>query len=367
MSTRDLQQALERFAEPEKALSSLLAAWHETRDPSIAALVELAGARVTRPALEVKPADKALKAWLACEKKRDAADLDRLIAAVQVGKVKEIIQRLEVLAAGPKDPRLTSLAAKLLETQPFRSGAARPIYTAIITLLEAQDDPRALGRLERVKQQFMPGRGLEGGTDFRDFFTAKIDRALKKASAIRAATPLPSKDQALVKELAAKFDRASAGAKEEQAGEGALLAAIWAKPADDVPRQVYADFLSERGRPHGEFIALQLADAQGRLDAAGRKRMNALLKQHAREFLGPLKPAITLTNLRFERGFVAHCELADKLSPEIQALEAHPAWSTVKSFFAFTGDKAYPKMIAHLRALGAQRKGSRSTFLAQFK
>lgn len=367
MSTRDLQQAIERFAEPEKALAALLSAWSETRDPSIAALVELAGARVSRPPLVTKPANKALKAWLACEKKRDAADLDRLIAAVQVGKVKEIIQRLELLAGGPKDPRLTSLAAKMLETQPFRSGAARPIYTAIIALLEAQDDPRALDRLKRVKQKFMPGRGLEGGTDFRDFFTAKIDRALKKASTVSAPTRLGAQDQQLVKELAARFESASAGAREDQAGEGALLAAIWAKPGDDVPREVYADFLSERGRPHGEFIALQLAQARGELDAAGQARMRALLKQHARDFLGPLKPAVTLTNLRFERGFVAHCELADKLSPEIQALEAHPAWSTVKSFFAFTGDKAYPKMVKHLRSLGAERKGSRATFLAQFK
>lgn len=212
----------------------------------------------------------------------------------------------------------------------------------------------------------MPGKGLEGGTDFRDFFTAKIDRAIVKAKTIAAPQALAPGEAAVVKALSDKLERASAGAKDARAGEDALLAAVWADPQDDSPRQVYADFLSERGNPRGEFITLQLADATGTLDAAGKKRMKELLKKHARDFLGPLQPAITLTNLRFERGFVAHCELADKMSPQIQALETHPAWSTVKSFFAFTGEKAYPKMIAHLRKLGAKGKSNRKTFLAQF-
>jgi hypothetical protein len=162
-----LDSALRQFDQPEAALTALLAAWNESRSPDVAVLVERAGARVPRPALETKPPDKALGAWLTCARKRDPADLDRLIAALQAGKVKEIIERLKVLAAAPKDPRLTSLAATLLETQPFRSGAARPIYTSIIALLEAQDDPRTLQRLETVKARFMPGKGLEGGSRAR--------------------------------------------------------------------------------------------------------------------------------------------------------------------------------------------------------
>ncbi len=361
-----LESALKQFDQPEAVLKALLAAWNESRSPDVASLVERAGARVKRPPVESKPPDKALAAWLGCAKKKDPADVDRLVAALQVGKVKEIIQRLEVLASAPKDPRFTSLAATLLETQPFRSGAARPIYTSIIALLEAQDDPRTLGRLEIIKARFMPGKGLEGGTDFRDFFTAKIDRAIEKAKQVKPAVALDAASTKHVKALAAKFESGLAAAKHDATGEDALLAAVWAKPADDGPRQVYADFLAERAKPHGEFITLQLAHARGALDAAGRKRMNALLKAHAREFLGPLLPAITLTNLRFERGFVAHCELADKVSPQIQALEAHPAWSTVKSFFAFTGDKVYPKMIKHLRSLGAAKKKTRAALLAQF-
>ena len=41
--------------------------------------------------------------------------------------------------------------------------------------------------------------------------------------------------------------------------ESRLLAAVLADPGSDAPRQVYADWLQERGDPRGELIELQLA------------------------------------------------------------------------------------------------------------
>jgi hypothetical protein len=70
-------------------------------------------------------------------------------------------------------------------------------------------------------------------------------------------------------------------------------------------------------------------------------------------------------NLRFERGFVTHCELADKVSPEIKALETHPAWSTVRSFFAWTGRKVYPAMVKHVQKHGAKGFWERGPYVAQ--
>jgi uncharacterized protein (TIGR02996 family) len=37
----------------------------------------------------------------------------------------------------------------------------------------------------------------------------------------------------------------------------AFLQAIWENPEDDTPRLVYADWLQEKGDPHGEFIHVQ--------------------------------------------------------------------------------------------------------------
>ena len=45
------------------------------------------------------------------------------------------------------------------------------------------------------------------------------------------------------------------------------------------PRAVFADWLSERGDPRGEFITIQLARHEGRATDAMRKREAALLKK----------------------------------------------------------------------------------------
>jgi uncharacterized protein (TIGR02996 family) len=44
--------------------------------------------------------------------------------------------------------------------------------------------------------------------------------------------------------------------------DNAMLAAIVAAPDDDAPRLVYADWLTERGDPRGEFIQVQIARAR---------------------------------------------------------------------------------------------------------
>jgi len=60
--------------------------------------------------------------------------------------------------------------------------------------------------------------------------------------------------------------------REVNADEAGLLASIYASPADDGPRLVYADWLLERGKPLGKFIQAQLqrddATAQAHLASA---------------------------------------------------------------------------------------------------
>ncbi|MBL8920080.1 MAG: TIGR02996 domain-containing protein [Myxococcaceae bacterium] len=85
-----------------------------------------------------------------------------------------------------------------------------------------------------------------------------------------------------------------------------LLAAVLASPADDAPRAVYADWLLERGDPHGEFISLQLALAR-RANAAKQARADALLAQHRLAWTEALRQ-VSLKQ-RFERGFVFELEL----------------------------------------------------------
>jgi uncharacterized protein (TIGR02996 family) len=367
MAKDDVQLALARAAkatrDPEALVGALVDAWRGGRAAELATLVEEAGRRVTRPALAVKPAAAATKAWKACLKSGDAADVDRLCTAATSATVAQMIEGFESLAKQPADPRIARMALRVFENQPVRSKAARGIYPAATALIVAMQDPRSAAIVADVKKHKMPGLGLEGGVDFRDYFTKQVARLEKAVAAIPPAIPLADKSTTLVNTIADALAATGTAERNADTNEHALLAAIWAAPDDDGPRQVYADFLQERGEPHGEFITLQLADHRGALDKAGRTRMRALQKAHARTFFGPLAPAVTLTNLRFERGFVAHCELADKVSPEIKALENHPAWSTVKSFFAWTGRKIYPAMIAHLKKLGAKGFYERPAYL----
>jgi uncharacterized protein (TIGR02996 family) len=80
------------------------------------------------------------------------------------------------------------------------------------------------------------------------------------------------------------------------ADPAAFLSAIVARPADDLPRLLYADWLDERGDPRGEFIRLQIAD-----DPPSRARADTLLRRFGRLWAGPLADWSYCVN--FSRGF----------------------------------------------------------------
>jgi uncharacterized protein (TIGR02996 family) len=68
--------------------------------------------------------------------------------------------------------------------------------------------------------------------------------------------------------------------------------AIAEDPDDLASHMAYADHLVELGDPRGELIQVQLALEDEKLSAAKRKKLQAreeaLLKQHARTWLGPM-------------------------------------------------------------------------------
>jgi uncharacterized protein (TIGR02996 family) len=91
----------------------------------------------------------------------------------------------------------------------------------------------------------------------------------------------------------------------EVSDEQALLEAIRAAPDDDAPRLVYADLLTSRGDPRGEFIALQCRLAASPDDEARRKLRiaeNALLKAHGQQWAASLV-AVTPPRTAFGVGF----------------------------------------------------------------
>src|SRR5262249_22023608 len=72
----------------------------------------------------------------------------------------------------------------------------------------------------------------------------------------------------------------------------AFLQAIKETPDDDGPRLIFADWLEEHDDPRGEFIRVQCALTRMSWDDPRRgdlqRRMQELLQQHEKEWLGPL-------------------------------------------------------------------------------
>ncbi len=97
------------------------------------------------------------------------------------------------------------------------------------------------------------------------------------------------------------------------ATRGDLLAAVLANPEADAPRLVYADWLSERGDPRGDFISIQCELARGSQRAAElEKEAAALLEAGSPQWLKGFTP--DLAQVRFHRGFVETATVRDSQS-----------------------------------------------------
>jgi len=88
----------------------------------------------------------------------------------------------------------------------------------------------------------------------------------------------------------------------------ALLEAVFAAPADDAPRLVYADWLDEHGEPaQAAFIRAQIDLARHGPETAEHDRLTESLYAHWDRFLAELRPAVPsdlmLLPTDFRRGF----------------------------------------------------------------
>ena len=86
----------------------------------------------------------------------------------------------------------------------------------------------------------------------------------------------------------------------------AFTKTLIARPDDRAAWSAYADYLSERGDPRGEFMAVQIALEDESLPKAERAALKAteaaLLKQHEHDWLGPLA-AFTLDHVKDEKSY----------------------------------------------------------------
>lgn len=251
----------------EAALEHLVAAWSHCRAEPLIALVDTLASRIEprQKALTGKTSDDRYEAFRSTAARERQADLARLVAIL---------------------PRLTY----------------EDISAALDTLLYDWDyTPRMRALLEPVR---LPG------------YSDRLEE-LRTVHATPRETPLSDAARASIAELQRLLTNTDdAGAQ--------LLAQVYADPAADAPRLVYADWATSRGDPRGELITLQYARRDRAPEAAAVRRERELLDQYMQRWLAPIWNAIRPYSVRFERGFLSSVTVEP-----FAVIAPRPEWSTV--------------------------------------
>ena len=315
----DLREA-KATSDDRTRLAALTSAWRRTPDVRIANLVDRVSARLEARSPRISGATRAQvhKNWRAVAKKKDPADLPRLLSSITDtrGRSTDALERLEALQSWPADPRTSRLVAEQLEVPPFHSSSTFQFWDALIELAAAHGDGRAAdafdslaGRYDSILETTYATRSREA-----TWFQKRLSAAATRLRQSAAATLNPKDSRAmlaLAKQIA------------DDVGEK-LLARVYENPGDDGARAVYGDHLQEAGDPRGEFIALQLAEEDD-------KRASEIASAHSYTWLGPLFPFLDIEQSRFEAGFLSHAALSGLSPQRLAAVVDLPVWSTVRS------------------------------------
>ena len=300
----------ERWAE---ALATTLAVWRRVPAAELGDAYETIAARaldVITPPFATDPHERNSR-WMELRKHLgDPMVRIALCASLRHHtRTADLTARLDrLLLAGP-DPFVATTICDLLEHPWLRVGhpdTAR-FWSHVWSLMPRLGDPRVLDRAHRFHEAW-----ARRTPDSRDPLQDALVHAMPALEEAYAERPAPPPDTAAL--LAAARDRSIPAARARREAE--LLAAIYADPAADEPRIVYADWLQERGDPRGEFIALQLRPSRGTVELG---RETELLEAHWERWTRPI--AIGRAHGGFERGFLARVSAVD--------FTDDPAWATV--------------------------------------
>lgn len=253
-------------------LEHAIAAWRQTKHPRFALVAKWALER----ALEERPRAALVdETWNAVFGANDPLDVPRLIDALASSRsVTATVERVKQLQAR-SDPNVVTGIIGLLEALPEALRATASVFRACVRLLEHSKDSRARAGLEVARERFAT---VLYGAESREL-TALAHNVLSKWAVVphdESMSEVAARLEAMFSEALANERAAQSALGARRATDDALLAAIYAAPDDDSPRMVFADALTERGDPRGEFINLQLARARGPVSDEAVRREYAL-------------------------------------------------------------------------------------------
>ncbi|MCX5742424.1 MAG: TIGR02996 domain-containing protein [Proteobacteria bacterium] len=308
---RRSRTARTRPRRPPAPTRSGRAAWQARPSTRISDLVARIDAQLPRETIEGATVAEREATWERLADRRDPADLSKLLHAPWPPHANVATIRVRWLEQWPPSPRITHLLLALGERAELAGRSMHTLLRRIVRLALAQDDPAVTRFLARVAETGTPAMQLALRATL-----ARKQRPLEPTFAADEAAALAA--------LEATFVVRDRGTRD------ALLAAIYAAPQDDGPREVYADVLVEDHDPRGELIALQLKRARG--DRGTRAREQALLREAGRAWFDGLDRE-SATDVELRRGFPARARVR-------QAVLSSPAWATVETLLvdaAFVG------------------------------
>jgi len=332
------------------ALARLVDAWRMIPDATLAETIDSIGphaARGLQPPTGIDDDDRD-QAWLAAAARDDAAMRHHLLATLSESF--RTADRWRALLEH-RDPRVARVFLEQVVAGDRSPGTDAFVYQQ----LGACGDPRILARADDIDAGTL--RRTSHGADL-DARRRRIARDHERLRAIFEPqlvqlTALAS-EHARLAEIATLAAAPNASTLDDARTEDELLDAIFAAPGDLVPREVYADWLQQRGDPRGEYIALSLRGTT----RDDEMRAYSLLQTHRDRLLGALAPHVSGNGLQLERGFVARCMPTFGVEPP--ALREWATVHTVVGCIPATDEHPMPLLhtATHLDHRGLERLAS---------
>jgi hypothetical protein len=296
-------------------LQELLEEWRRTHDPALDEPIRRLGqaAAQARGPLVAKSKAALEGAWSRLAAERDVEDVDRLLDTPWPGAFKTALERVKLLEAFAPDPRIAEKLALVAAT--YTSSASHPLHRAIATVLARTPTPAVLPAIAVVEERRYVADADEGVHD-----TATLYEPARRAV---AELTVLSADPSLLRRARASVSAAAARPDARQ-----LFEEHTASPGNLALRAVLADALLASGDPRGEFIAIQLAMADGAATPARRKRQAELLAAHIDAWTGPL-PNVPKASRRFERGFLVEATVNARGAALVGTFD-RPEWVTLE-------------------------------------
>ena len=280
-------------------LDLLVGYWAQRRSPEVAALIDRLATLVDPelPAIfETQLKQKAKQdTWLEAGEHPAPHMVGALLACLRDGKLGDVEQRLDQMTQWLPDPRVAQTL--LVLTKDYMLGARTGLWRGVYQAMVVHADPRIADdvrkRHDRLDGANVLHRHIAEGREIRRVYAAfnqavEGDHALSRPQQVHADA---------IAEILAKH--VAAGHDDDQT-ERTLMREILADWEADEPRLVYSDWLQSRHDARGEFIALDVALAQGKSVKGAR---NKYWSKHKNEIFGPLAGLLSWGEA-FERGLL---------------------------------------------------------------